>query len=130
MSENIQKMKTKFLVGTSQCQLFFPLSRSKDPMNPCQSDWIPLEYLWVSVSLYPALQQDGLLSTVPHLSVPTHHLKHETWGAGIMGIKHPRCHVPSRTACQLSVMPHPSGNNTLVSSSFLLYCCMSDIFPD
>lgn len=134
VSENIRKMKAKFLVETSQYQWLFPLSRSKRPIDPCQSDWISLEYLWFSASLSSAPSRMDSLGSPPAISPPTP-FEDVTWGGRNDGdplAEEPGCHVPpgpSRTVCELSVMPVPSGTDTPCPSSFPLACYMSDAFP-
>lgn len=82
-------MKAKFLVEISQYYWFFPLSRSKNPTDTCQSDWIPLEYLWFSVSLSSAPIRIDSLGMYPH-----HQFLHTFWSmqhgeGGMIGIPRP-----------------------------------------
>lgn len=121
VAENIQKMKAQFIVETSQYQWLFPLSRSKDPTDTCQSDWISTAVFVVFSQLILGVQQDGLLRAVLHPLVPTHHLKLTTWGGRSDGGQ-PGCQIPPgppRTVCQLSAMAVPSGTDT--PCSFILF---------
>lgn len=84
VSQNSLKMKAKFLVGKSQYQWFFPLSRKKDPTDSCQTgfNW----NICGSQMAYPQPQQKRILEAVPQPSVPTLRLSHAAWGRGNDGI--------------------------------------------
>lgn len=124
-------MKAKFLVETSQYQWLFPLSRSKDPIDPCQSDWIPLEYLWFSASLSSA-PAGWTPWGVPQPSVPPHHLKMWPGEAGMLGtpalkslgvtshLGHPGQSVSS-VWCQSLVAP----TRLVLHPSYLLATCQT-----
>lgn len=130
VSQNSLKMKAKFLVGKSQYQWFFPLSRKKDPTDSCQTgfNW----NICGSQMAYPQPQQKRILEAVPQPSVPTLCLSHAAWGSGNDGIPwlsspgvrallgHPGQSV-SLVQCQL-----PVALTLPVPSSFPPSSCVSD----
>ena len=110
--------ESKIPCGNKSISMDFSTEQKQGPHRPLsvRLDSTGIFVIFSQLILSP--QQDRLLGAVPQPSVPTHHLKHMTWGGRNDGdplAEQPGYQVPPgppRTVCQLSAMPVPSGTDT------------------